>query len=528
MLLAVIIGTLNLSNSGTLWPDGPRYVNAAAMIHDWLTKGSLLHPYEFAKQNYCQYPAFNIPYHPPVYPAFWGLFFLFTGMSYLSARVFIAISLGVAACLFWAILRRLGVDPKISFGCSILFLTLPEIVHWSRDTMSEIPALAFVLGGSYFFLRWFQSGRPLHCWAAFGLAELAFLSRVTTAGVIPAWFVFTILCGRSRQLLTRHIVMASLVYLGVNVAWVKFVTGFSKYETIENDSPNRVEMISWDNLAFYPAQLPEMVGVGVLIAGIVSLSRVVYVFARERQVPLEIFWVCWFFSYFLFQLAFSVNEQRYFLFALPALPGVISILFSSKTKMGRPWLAPIILGAILTFSIVGITHLPRGLVGYDNLANRLAVLDKPGNVFLAIWEEQDLIFRYRAKSPAISRRMIRSDRTLSLRLGDYTGVKTKTLVDTPKELVKVIREGRIRYLVTYLSAKQSLDVRPEDLVFAHTAVTSLPQSFRLIDTYPLTIEYSQPARFGQAHLWEYLGELPPGFTKAKTIIPTAHLAIECL
>lgn len=62
MLLAVIIGTLNLSDSGTLWPDGPRYANAAAMIHDWLTKGSLLHPYEFAKKNYCQYPTFNIPF----------------------------------------------------------------------------------------------------------------------------------------------------------------------------------------------------------------------------------------------------------------------------------------------------------------------------------------------------------------------------------------------------------------------------------------------------------------------------------
>src|SRR5437867_10191362 len=75
LLVSMLIGCVNLSHSGLLWSDGPQYANAGAMIHDWLNSGEILHPYDFARQNYARYPAFHIPYHPPVYPALLGMFF---------------------------------------------------------------------------------------------------------------------------------------------------------------------------------------------------------------------------------------------------------------------------------------------------------------------------------------------------------------------------------------------------------------------------------------------------------------------
>ena len=68
IVLASLIGMYRLDQSGTLWPDGPRYANAGAMIHDWLRSGDYLHPLRFAEANYVQYPAFSIPFHPPAYP----------------------------------------------------------------------------------------------------------------------------------------------------------------------------------------------------------------------------------------------------------------------------------------------------------------------------------------------------------------------------------------------------------------------------------------------------------------------------
>jgi hypothetical protein len=56
----------------------------------------LTRPYEFAVRNYARYPAFSIPYHPGV-SGLLGLFFVVTGVSYGSARLFVGLCLGVAA-----------------------------------------------------------------------------------------------------------------------------------------------------------------------------------------------------------------------------------------------------------------------------------------------------------------------------------------------------------------------------------------------------------------------------------------------
>jgi len=69
VIIALMVGCVGVSRSGPLWVDAPQYANAAAMIRDWVRSGQLLHPFEFARQNYAQYPAFSIPYHPPGYPA---------------------------------------------------------------------------------------------------------------------------------------------------------------------------------------------------------------------------------------------------------------------------------------------------------------------------------------------------------------------------------------------------------------------------------------------------------------------------
>ncbi|MDQ3816727.1 MAG: hypothetical protein M3362_03420, partial [Acidobacteriota bacterium] len=102
MSVALLIGCFHVYSSGTLWPDGPQYANAAAMIHDWLTSSNLSHPFAFAQGNYAQYPAFHLPFHPPAYPTLLGLFFFTTGVSYVTARVFVAICLGVAGYFFYA------------------------------------------------------------------------------------------------------------------------------------------------------------------------------------------------------------------------------------------------------------------------------------------------------------------------------------------------------------------------------------------------------------------------------------------
>jgi 4-amino-4-deoxy-L-arabinose transferase-like glycosyltransferase len=523
--VALVVGLYGVSSGGPLMPDSPRYANGACMMRDWMLSGNYLHPVAFAQENYAQYPGFNIPFHPPGYPGLLGTLYLITGVSYFWGRAFIAACLALSGCFAFAVSRRLGVGAAGAWAGALLLITLPEIACWSRDMMSEVPALMFLLAGSLAFLTWVRTRRPVYVWLAFGLAEFAFFSRVTSAGVLPAWFLFLAVSGRKRRLVSAHLIAAAVLFLAVNVAWVKFALSYSELERPYRAANVawQVGRFSWANMAYYPAHLPEMVGWGTLAAAAVGAA---FAARSGRYSRAGLFWLAWLASYFAFQWALAVHEPRYFLFALPALPGLAACLFRRRNPAaGRRWLAPGLTAAALAVNVVLICRLPGGLVGYDAVAADLARQDKPGNVLMACWEDQELIFRYRACAPPAQRMLYRSDRTLAIRAAKYTGLAPEVRAHTVDDLLDVIRRGRIRYVVTCASEGDRWRGHTDEMDLADRAVRTCPDRFALVGRFPLRIEYQDSARplDGEVILWEYTGELPEGKSELPVIIPTANL-----
>ena len=534
---ALLIGCSNLSASGTLWPDGPRYANAAVMIHNWILSDDLLHPYRFAQSQYIQYPGFNLPFHPPVYPFLLGVFFLIAGVSYVSARVFVALCLGIAGCFLYAILRRMNIGRVAALGCALILLTMPEIARWSRDTMSEVPALAFLLAGSYFFLRWLESTKFVHCLIAFGLAEAAFLSRVTTAQVVPIWLLFAFLTRDKSKARKLQILPLAAAYLLVNAGWVIFVRQFSKYEMGVGTSSAAAgsSLLSWKSASFYLSYLPSMAGWGTLI--IAGLGLVYALKLRKREV-LGIYWASWLVGScaFLFALRL-VPEPRYFFYILPCFPGFAAVLFTRHVdKTVRTWIAPALLGLCLLTNVISLKRIPSGVVGYDAVAQQLAHTDAPGNIMPVCWGIQDFIFRYQASKPDVQRSIIRGDRTLAVRLGSYGGFSGGVNVDTliiahnEQEMLDVLRRGRIRYLITCVPDDPRRDDRTHEMLLAHEVAQSLPESFALQGKYPLSLSYADdygnagPLTF-QVYVWQFLEELPTGPSELPVVVPTADLIL---
>lgn len=535
---ALLIGCFDLSRSGTLWPDGPQYANAAVMFHDWILSGDLLHPYQFAQRQYVQYPAFHLPFHPPAYPFLLALFFLATGVSYLSARVFVALCLGLAGCFFYLILRRMNSGRMVALGCALVLLTIPEVTRWSRDTMSEVPALAFVLAGSYFFLRWLESKKFTHCLMAFALAEVAFLSRVITAGVIAVWFLFLFLTRRQRKLPTTPLLLLTAMYLLVNTGWVIFVRRFSKYEMGLGGSSAiaaQSHLLSWDTVSFYFFHLPEMAGWGTLVMAGLGLVGALLLWKRE---VFGIYWVSWLIAscVFLFVLRLF-PEQRYFFYILPGLPGLAAILFTRQMKRTvRTWIAPALLGLCLVTNLIYLRHMPRGVIGYESVAQQLAQTDTPGNIMSLAWANQDFIFRYQARKPSVQRRIIRGDRTLVIRLDHFGGFSGGTKVepiiiaDNSQEVLDILRRGRVRYLITYMPDDSRRDDRTPEMLLAHEVAQSLPESFTLYGKFPLSINYANDLRTaepltGQVFVWQFLEELPANSSELPVVVPTADLIL---
>jgi 4-amino-4-deoxy-L-arabinose transferase-like glycosyltransferase len=521
--MSLLVGLLWVDSSGPQWPDGPRYANGGAMIHDWLLSGEWTHPYDYATRDYLKYPGFSIPYHPPAYPAMLGTWFLITGISYESARCFIALWLAVAAISFFLIQRELGFSRLVAAVASAALIFTPEVVRWSRCTMSEIPAMGLMLAATWLFLLWLRRERRGFLIAALVLAAGAFFSKITSVGMMASWFLLLASRSDRKRLLSPTILIGGVVLLTIMAVWVKFVMApFSTHE-MSDQLNTRVPKLSWENLSYYPSLLPQMLGWPAFLMSMTGLAMTLCWYRASRAH----FWLFWVLGYFIFQLGLAMNEQRYFTFAMPGLIGLAAAMadMMPRSVWSRAELA-LVANVAIGANILSFTSVSHGIVGYETVARTMAALEEPGNVLLASWADQDFIFRYRAQSPVIDRRMLRSDRVLAIRVSDYAGIAPKSLASTAEDVVEKIRQGRIRYVITCAASNPTED-RPADLALADQAMRQRPRDFELVETFPFTIEWTpgQP-RATQVFIWRYRGELPPGESDLPAVVPTANLEIK--
>ena len=163
--------------------------------------------------------------------------------------------------------------------------------------------------------------------------------------------------------------------------------------------------------------------------------------------------------------------------------------------------------------------------GYEAVAARLGVADKSGNILASCPEEPDLLFRYRCLCPDSRRQFLRGDRTLAIRLPSYAHVAPQALCDSNEDVVRLVRRGRVRYLVTCVVDAGERDDRPADMVMAHKTARSLSKEFSLLEEFPLLVDFGGRGRRYRIFVWEYRGPLPEGPSEVPVVIPTAGLEL---
>jgi hypothetical protein len=517
LAVAAAVGLYRLGETGPLWPDAPRYANAGAMVRDWLRSDQWLSPLRFAESNYAHYPAFSIPYHPPGVPAALGTWFLLTGVSHESARVFIALCWALAGWLFYRINRELGLSRTAAFASGLVLLTTPQLATWARDTMSEMPSLVPLFGATLFWLRWLRTSRPRDGLLALGLAEVAFFFRVTTAGVLPGLVLFGAVTGGWGRRRFLAATAAGIAYVVVNAAWVAFA---ARYATHEVAADGKGSVSVGVALAYFSACLPGILAGGTAALAAVGLAVGVRTGETRRAVA---FWLAWLASYTAFKVAFPTTpEVRHFLTAVPALAGLAAVVFPASVR-GRV-VAWVLVAAAIAANLWVLADCPRGVVGYQAVGDTLAGCDRPGNVLLACREDQDLIFRYRAANPTRDRYLLRSDRTLAVRVSDYAGVPARVLAHSDADVLELIRKGRVRYVVTSSAPAD----RPDEMRLVDETVRTHPELFRPVGGFALAVDYVDgihPSAGGEVWVWEFLGPVEDGPPDLPVVVPTAGLVI---
>ena len=535
VVVALAIGLYGVGDSGELWlEDGARYCNNGAMVHDWLLSDQLLDPVSFAKANYAQYPAHSVPYHPPGYAVLLGSWFLTVGFSYASARCFTALCFAVGLCFFHAILRRQGVVAWVALCATLILATSPETARWSRSAMSETPAMTFILAASYCFFRFTQTDRARWSWLAFLLAGIAFFCRVSSAGVLPAWFLFVLVTQGVRRVFSLCMTVPAIIYLVIGAGWCKFMSGFAAIEVRLSLFEALSTSLSIENLTVWFQGLPVMVGWITLGAALIGAG---WAFYDPSKRAFAWFWSFWFLGCYGLTVAQSgFFETRYFIFSVPAICA-LSVAFLPTRFSSSLWrsVAVLPLGAAIAANVVMLFGMPQGLRGYQEVAGQLAKQELPGHILSAVWYDSDLIFRYRCQVQEQDRQVIRGDRVLAIRMPSYANAESRLLVESPEEVLGIIQQGRIRYLLTCSATPSSAaadDKRTTEMVLAHRTAIGLPEQFTLISRSPLLISRSDAvfpwspklkSRREEIFLWRFEGELPEGESELPVRIPTAGI-----
>jgi hypothetical protein len=289
--------------------------------------------------------------------------------------------------------------------------------------------------------------------------------------------------------------------------------------------PNRnyAGIFSLKEAEFYLAALPEMLGWVGVFASVVGLM---YTFYQNRGGLFKWFWACWFLSYFsLVQVVGIYQENRYFIFALPAFAGWISATFNGEPSTAlRKGLATALVSACLVANLVRFQEFPQGVIGHGPIAARLARLSERGNILISSPEQAQLIFSYRCYASPVQRSFIRADRSIVIRPPSYTDAPTTKLAQKVDDLLQIVRRGRIRYVVTSTNP-----LEPDQAVYEtrilNEALTSNRNLFTLLDEFPLARKDRTSQRQGRVALWQFKGPLPEGASDLPVLVPTADLTL---
>jgi hypothetical protein len=444
------------------------------------------------------------------------VWFLVVGVSYEAGRTAVALFWAVAGVVFYRLNRELGVGPGAAYAAGLVLITTPQLAIWSRDTMSDLPSLTPLFGAAWFWLRWLRSNRPVDGVLAFVLAEVAFFFRVTTAGALPGLLLFALFEPGWTRRRVRWVVGGGLAYLVVNAEWVAFAATYSSHE-LTADGKGSVSI--GRATEYFVACLP-----GILSGGTAALAAVGLV-AGLRPGPgrrVVGFWLAWLASYTAFKIAVPTSDEvRHFLTAVPAFAGLAAVALPTGSLWRR-----VIAGGMVAAAVAGnlyvLSSCPLGVVGYRPVGELLARSDKPGNVLLACHEDQYLIFRYRASDPICDWYLIRSDRTLAVRVSDYAGVAPRILATTPADVIDLIRKGKVRYVVVSSDPTN----RPQEMRLVDETVRGRPELFRPVDTFPLLVRYVDhihASAGGDVRVWEFLEPVSGGPPDISVVIPTAGL-----
>ncbi len=409
--VAILLSTKGITDEGTvsLQGDSPRHMMNGVYFYDLIRDFPFSNPIEYTYQYFVRYPALSLGHHPVLLGVAEVPFYSIFGVSVFSARLTIVFFILIAG-IVWFLLIRAIYDENTALFSSLILITTPFIVDYSRVVMTEIPTLALIIVATYFFCKYCELHKKRYAIAFIVAFIFSVFSKQLAIFIFPVFIFYFFITKGIRTIITKKaiivciisillllpLIIITLKYSQTNVAWIK--------EAISSDiGLNRfyysIKPI-WSNQLTLP----------VFILSLFSICLSIY--RRDKRVLLFVLWITCFWMLITF---LGVRGARFSIYWIPPF------CFFAATAINifpyRFWkitLSLILIGVIGYQFEVAYYKEPTFADGYEQAAKYVVNNPKGESVlFMSKVDTGHFVFFVRKHDPHKNMIVLRADKLLA-------------------------------------------------------------------------------------------------------------------
>jgi hypothetical protein len=435
LAITILLSTKGITDEGivSLNGDMPRYIMNGVYFYDLIGDLPIIDPLEHAKRYFARYPALSLGHHPLLYAIF--------GVSVFSARLTVILFM-LLAVIAWFLLVRSMYDETVAFFSSLLFVTTPFIVKYSRVVMSEIPALALIIVATYFFYKYCETDKKKHAYATAVSLALSVYAKHTAVFIFPVLLAYLIMRKGAKRLIKKELIVSYMIILVLILPLIPITLKFSQGNVAGVLNKTLDYRFSLSNLSYYIIILwKHHLTLPVLILSLTSIF--VSVYRKDGRATIFLFWIAC--SYLLITyLGYQI--PRYAIYWIPAF-----CLFAATTINIFQYPALRVLVSTMLFLIAGYQFVyafktePEYAYGYEQAA-RYVVENKTGESVLYGGENASsyFIFFVRKHDPDRDLVVLRANKILATS-------KMKRIVEERitkrEEIYEILNDFGVGYVV---------------------------------------------------------------------------------
>jgi hypothetical protein len=318
--LTIYLAAKGIDDEGIISPGGdmPRYMMNGVYFYDLMSDLPVTSIVQYTYRYFAKYPALSIGHHPMLPSLALLPFYRIFGISVFSARL-ASLSFFLLLTIMWFFLIDQMWDENTAFFSSLLLITNPFVVPYSRVVMSEISTLALIVTATYFLCRYSKTDQRKYVLAFVLTSALSVYAKHTAIFMFPFYLCFFLLTRGIKRLFSIDVLVSTIAIIFLIFPLVPLTLKFSQHNVSFTKDAIAFHSHFYNFLKFglyrvlsYTWQ--KHFPIPLLLLGLLSVFISLY--RKERR---EIIFLSWVVTIYIISVVTGAPSPRHVIFWIPPI-----------------------------------------------------------------------------------------------------------------------------------------------------------------------------------------------------------------